>query len=151
LYLVQLVEQQSDYIRTHTDLTVGIYYGDLGVDLWDKDKWEWEFENHQILVFTAQVFLNLIDHDFFCKLKKKNFLIKKKKNFILALNSVNLIIFDECHHASGDNQYAALMNKHYDSCFDPPRVLGLTASISSRKIKPKDLADDAKELEKTYR
>jgi hypothetical protein len=43
------------------------------------------------------------------------------------------------------------MNKHYDNCSEPPRVLGLTASISNRKIKPKDLVDYAKELEKTYR
>ncbi len=64
---------------------------------------------------------------------------------------MNLIIFDECHHASGDNQYASLMTKHYDKCSHPPRVLGLTASISGKKIKPKDLADNAKELEKIYR
>jgi hypothetical protein len=43
------------------------------------------------------------------------------------------------------------MNKHYDTCLDPPRVFGLTASISSKKIKPKDLYNKAKELEKTYR
>jgi len=43
------------------------------------------------------------------------------------------------------------MNKHYDNCSQPPRVLGLTASISSKKIKPKNLVDDAKELEKIYR
>ncbi len=66
---VQLVEQQSEYIRKHTDLTVGIYYGELGVDLWKKDQWDIEFENHQVLVFTAQVFLNLIDHDIFCKIQ----------------------------------------------------------------------------------
>ncbi|CAF1375740.1 unnamed protein product [Rotaria sordida] len=130
---VQLVDQQSDYICTHTNLRVGRYCGELGVDLWDKEKWQDEFEKHQVLVFTAQIFLNLIDHNYF------------------SLNHVNLIIFDECHHASGDNQYAALMNKHYDNCFDPPRVLGLTASISSKKIKPKDLFDHAKELEKIYR
>jgi endoribonuclease Dicer len=63
---------------------------------------------------------------------------------------VNLIIFDECHHASGDDHYASLMDKHYDKCKSPPRILGLTASISSKKIRPKDLADKAKELEKTY-
>ncbi|CAF4989461.1 unnamed protein product [Rotaria sp. Silwood1] len=130
---VQLVDQQSDYIRTHTNFRVGKYCGELGVDLWDKEKWEDEFEKNQVLVFTAQVFLNLIDHNYF------------------SLKHINLIIFDECHHASGDNQYAALMNKHYDNCPDPPRVLGLTASISSKKIKPKDLLDNAKELEKTYR
>ncbi|CAF2107810.1 unnamed protein product [Rotaria magnacalcarata] len=130
---VQLVTQQSEYILTHTDLTVGKYYGELAVDLWNKEKWEYELENHQVLVFTAQVFLDLIDH----------------ANF--SLKQINLIIFDECHHASGDDRYAALMNKHYDNCPDPPRVLGLTASISSKKIKPDKLFDNAKELEKTFR
>jgi ERCC4-related helicase len=77
--------------------------------------------------------------------------VEKNELFVLALNNVNLIIFDECHHASGDNQYAALMNKHYDNCFDPPRILGLTASLSTKKIKPKDLPDDAKDLERIYR
>ena len=67
------------------------------------------------------------------------------------MNDVNLIIFDECHHATGDNQYAALMLKHYDQCHSPPRVLGLTASISNRKIRPRDLPGDATELMKIYR
>ncbi|CAF5114039.1 unnamed protein product, partial [Rotaria sp. Silwood1] len=62
---VQLVDQQSDYIRTHTNFSVGKYCGELGVDLWDKEKWEDEFEKNQVLVFTAQVFLNLIDHNYF--------------------------------------------------------------------------------------
>lgn len=68
-----------------------------------------------------------------------------------ALNQVNLIIFDECQHATGDNQYAALMNNHYDQCSAKPRVLGLTASISIKKIQAKDLEKISKELEKTYR
>lgn len=68
-----------------------------------------------------------------------------------ALKQVNLIIFDECQHATGDNPYAALMNKHYDQCIEKPRVLGLTASISIKKIQVKDLEKISKELEKTYR
>ena len=64
--LVQLVDQQSNYIRIHTGLAVGCYYGDLGVDFWRKDKWMEELESHQVLVFTAQVFLDLIDHNYFC-------------------------------------------------------------------------------------
>lgn len=64
---------------------------------------------------------------------------------------MNLLIFDECQHATGENPYASLMNKHYDQCTDPPRILGLTASIMARKIKPKDLLEGARELEKIYR
>ena len=76
IFLVQLAQQQSEYIHTHTDLKIGTYYGELGVDFWKKDQWDIEFENNQVLVFTAQVFLNLIDHDFFCKINK-NFLFKR--------------------------------------------------------------------------
>lgn len=61
------------------------------------------------------------------------------------------MVFDECHHASGDDHYAALMNKHYDQCVDPPRVLGLTASLSGKKIQPKELVARARDLERIYR
>lgn len=64
-FAVQLVEQQGGYIQRHTDLIVGKYSGDRGVDLWDKQRWESEFEQHQVLVFTSQVFLNLVDHNYF--------------------------------------------------------------------------------------
>ncbi|CAF1172745.1 unnamed protein product [Adineta ricciae] len=130
---VQLASQQSKYLSTHLDLKIGTYYGDLGVDYWKIDKWNEELEKHNVLVFTAQVFLNLVDHNYF------------------ALKHVNLLIFDECQHATGENPYASLMNKHYDQCPDPPRILGLTASIIARKIKPKDLLESARELEKIYR
>ncbi|CAF3586308.1 unnamed protein product [Rotaria sp. Silwood1] len=126
---VALVQQQSDYIRIHTDLSVGKYYGELGVDLWEKQRWIDEFEHHQVLVFTAQVFLNLVDHNYF----------------------LNLLIFDECHHSEGENCYAALMKRHYDSCHDPPRILGLTASISAKKIMPFQLNQAAKDIENIYR
>lgn len=65
MFLVALVQQQSEYIATHTDLKVGQYYGELNVDFWEKQKWIDEFENHQVLVFTAQVFLNVISHKHF--------------------------------------------------------------------------------------
>ncbi|CAF4055169.1 unnamed protein product [Rotaria sp. Silwood2] len=130
---VALVRQQSDYIHIHTDLSVGQYYGELGVDLWQKQRWIDEFEHHQVLVLTAQVFLNLVDHNYF------------------PLYKVNLLIFDECHHSTGENCYATLMSRHYRSCHDPPRILGLTASISAKKITPSQLNQAAKDIENTYR
>ena len=66
-FLVQLAAQQSNYIIRHTDLSVGVYYGDLGVDFWEKSKWDIEFEQHQVLVFTAQVFRNIVDRNIFRK------------------------------------------------------------------------------------
>ena len=147
---VQLVHQQSSYIITHTDLRVGVYFGDMGVDYWDRQKWKDEFEGHQVLVFTAQVFLDILNHNHFCKRSIRCRPLGRVR-FAVALSKVNLLIFDECHHATGDNQYASLMHHHYDQCTDKPRILGLTASISNQKIKPKDLPVKAQELEKTYR
>ncbi|CAF1126055.1 unnamed protein product [Adineta steineri] len=130
---VALVQQQSEYIRIHTDLKVGKYYGELKVDLWDKERWINEFEQHQVLVFTAKVFLDLVDHNYF------------------PLYKVNLLIFDECHHSTGENCYASLMRRHYDTCHDQPRILGLTASISAKKLKLSQLETTAKQIEETYR
>jgi ERCC4-related helicase len=62
-----------------------------------------------------------------------------------------LLIFDECHHSKGENCYAALMKRHYEDCRDPPRILGLTASISAQKIKPDQLSPEAQKIEETYK
>lgn len=44
-----------------------MFHGELGVDDWSKSRWDEELEKHHVLVFTAQVFLNIIDHNIFCK------------------------------------------------------------------------------------
>ncbi|CAF1083057.1 unnamed protein product, partial [Didymodactylos carnosus] len=114
---VPLVDQQGDYISLHTNMRVGKYYGELNTDAWDKQKWNNEFNSHQVLVMTAQIFLDVIEHKFF------------------LLSQVNLLILDECHHATGKDPYAILMNGYYDKCSPQPRILGLTASITSKKLK----------------
>lgn len=81
--LVVLVHQQSEYIRIHTDLTVGRYYGELGVDLWLKQQWIEEFEQHQVLVFTAQVFLNLVVHNVF----RTAFVWTERSSLFLSIDS----------------------------------------------------------------
>jgi hypothetical protein len=43
-----------------------------------------------------------------------------------------------------------IMKKHYPSCRDPPRILGLTASISAQKIEIHQLEKAAKDLEKIF-
>ncbi len=73
----------------------------------------------------------------------------KTDTIFSALHQVNLLIFDECHHATGDGQYATIMKK-YDSCSNCPRILGLTASISGQKIEPKKLQKVANELQTIY-
>nr|XP_053628176.1 endoribonuclease Dicer-like [Cherax quadricarinatus] len=82
---------------------------------------------------VAQIFLDLILHA------------------RLPLSLVNLIIMDECHHASGSHpmreimrQYESLKKSFPQKC---PRVLGLTACVIHRKCKKKDVMDTMKKLE----
>lgn len=40
--------QQAEVIRVHTDLRVGHYYGDMGVDFWKAERWAEEIEKNQV-------------------------------------------------------------------------------------------------------
>ncbi|XP_013409876.1 LOW QUALITY PROTEIN: endoribonuclease Dicer-like [Lingula anatina] len=130
---VPLVAQQAKVLRLHTDVCVGEYVAAMGVDSWEKEKWSKEFQQKQVLVMTAQIFLNILHHGFFPMWK------------------VNLIVFDECHHAVKSHPYVKIMD-HFGQC-DPlhyPRILGLTASILNSKCKtPDELERKMGELEVT--
>ena len=70
--------------------------------------------------------------------------------FRSALDNVNLLIFDECHHATGNDPYARIMKEHYPQCKEKPRILGLTASISTQKIEAHQLRKAATDLEDIF-
>jgi hypothetical protein len=52
------------------DLEIGIYYGSSNIKLQNTEQWKKEFESHRVLIFTVQIFLNLLTHNLFCKFKK---------------------------------------------------------------------------------
>lgn len=129
-----LASQQAKVIEKHTDLKVEKYIGAMNVDLWDKEKWEYELNKNNVLVMTAQIFLDLLNHAY------------------IKLTQVNLLIFDECHHAKKEHQYRqitqAFKEYHKD---DLPKIIGLTASVVNGKVKPRSLESEIKELERTLR
>lgn len=62
---VNLVEQQANYLEKFTNLTIGRYSGESRCDFWSKEQWELEISKHQVLVMTAQILVNIIQHGYF--------------------------------------------------------------------------------------
>ena len=132
LNAVPLVKQQAAYIEVHSCLSVGQYTGEMGVDGWDCRRWKIELNQHHVLVMTMTIFKNLLLHS------------------IIKLNQVNLLIFDECHHAVKNHDYVQIMRifrPFIEKGDDIPRRLGLTASLIPSKCKPGDIEKKIKELE----
>ncbi|CAJ0586802.1 unnamed protein product, partial [Mesorhabditis spiculigera] len=127
---VSLVEQQSAQIAMHTSFTVGKLHGALHVEYHSsKEKFREFLEKNHIIVLTAQVFLDLMNHAFYDP------------------DQTALLIFDECHHAMGKGHpYRQIMERvrHISDRF---RVLGLTASLINAQTKPALLEQEIRKLE----
>ena len=129
------MKQQAEYISRHTSLSIGQYSGEMGVDRWSKHDWLLELEQKHVLVMTMTIFKNILLAGF------------------LKLSQVNLVVFDECHHAVKNHDYVQIMHmfKKYieDGGDGIPRRLGLTASLIPSKCKPGDIEKKIRELEET--
>ncbi|CAA7056222.1 unnamed protein product [Microthlaspi erraticum] len=109
---VPLVYQQAEVIRNQTSFQVGHYCGEMGQDFWDARRWQREFESKQVLVMTAQILLNILRHS------------------IIRMESINLLILDECHHAVKKHPYSLVMSEFYHTTPKDkrPAIFGMTAS-----------------------
>ncbi|KAG6873367.1 hypothetical protein C0995_016476 [Termitomyces sp. Mi166 len=109
---VVLVEQQGNFIAQNTPLRVIKLHGVLDIDLTDRAQWKKRFDNHDVLVMTAQIFLNILTHS------------------LWSISRVSLMIFDECHHARKNHPYNGIMREYFQipttAC--RPKIFGMTAS-----------------------
>lgn len=157
---VALVSQQAAYIRRHSHHSVGEYSGDLNLDFWTKEIWQQELSQNQvqfpdkdvcpnwlslvssavcfffcvqILVMTCQIFLNMLMHGY------------------IELSEINLLIFDECHHAVNDQPMRQVMQL-FEHCPRElqPRILGLTATLLNSNCKFGRVKEEVRSLEKTF-
>ncbi|XP_018354963.1 PREDICTED: endoribonuclease Dicer [Trachymyrmex septentrionalis] len=130
---VALVEQQSTYIKRHTDLRCKGYSGDMKVDFWSEQQWITEIEEHEVLVMTSQIFLNLLIHAY------------------IILDRINLIMFDECHRAVDNHPMRQIMQQ-FENCSKEqhPRVLAMSATLLNANIKADKIESTIKDLEITF-
>ncbi|XP_074292771.1 endoribonuclease Dicer homolog 2-like [Silene latifolia] len=123
---VVLVTQQAEVIETCTDLKVGKYWGDMGVDFWEAARWKDEQEKHEVLVMTPKILLDALSHTF------------------IKLDMIKVLIFDECHNAKGKHPYACIMKDFYHRQLhtnEVPRIFGMTASPVKSKAKGSESYD----------
>lgn len=85
---VTLVFQQSAVLRNNLNQSVAHFYGDLGPDLWDKAIWDMHRQKHSVIVCTAEI----LNHALL--------------NGHVKVDQINLLIFDEAHHAKKEHPYA---------------------------------------------
>ncbi|KAI8901112.1 hypothetical protein BC833DRAFT_183137 [Globomyces pollinis-pini] len=109
---IPLVSQQATYITTHSNLKVGQYRGGNNNLSWTSEEWQAEMLDTDVFVMTPYILLNAMDHG------------------SISMKNVNLIVFDECHHARSSHPYNLLMKTHYSMCLeqDRPKIFGMTAS-----------------------
>jgi endoribonuclease Dicer len=78
---------------------------------WDKEFWDMQFDNYMVIVCTAAILQKCLAHAF------------------IKMEQVNLLIFDEAHHAKKSHPYARIIKDYYVKMGgERPRILGMTSS-----------------------
>ncbi|KAI9797134.1 MAG: Dicer-like protein 1 [Piccolia ochrophora] len=126
---VTLVFQQYAVLECNLDQPIERFCGDMGCPLWNRQTWEKHFKENMVIVCTAEVLLQCLMHGF------------------ISMDRINLLIFDEAHHAKKNHPYARIIKDFYLAESDVakrPNIFGMTASPVDAKV---DVVDAAKELE----
>ena len=106
-----------------------MFCGDMGCDLWSGSKWKKHFANNMVIVCTAEVLRQCLHHSF------------------ISIDQINLLIFDEAHHAKKDHTYARIIKDFYAAAPQGtilPKIFGMTASPVDARV---DVKRAALELE----
>ena len=126
---VQLVFQQHAVLKANLDQPMNMFCGDMGCDLWNKKLWGKHFSENMVIVCTAEVLRQCLHHSF------------------ISMNQINLLIFDEAHHAKKDHAYARIIKDFYvqqEKHVVLPKIFGMTASPVDTRV---DVKKAAAELE----
>lgn len=98
-------------------------------DRYSQEVWHQHFSANEVIVCTAEVLHQCLQRAF------------------LRMDQINVLIFDEAHHAKKEDPYAKIMQDFYFREYDKskrPRVFGMTASPVDAKV---DVFQAARDLE----
>lgn len=115
------------------------YFYDGTIVSWEPEKWEDEFRKNQLLVIVHDTLLMLLEDGF---LGIKMFwhctsTVGCQIGLTAAPYRINLIVLDECHHATKDHPYRKIMSYLHSrgDAVPQPKILGLSASVINIKLK----------------
>ncbi|KAL8788944.1 MAG: hypothetical protein Q9195_007060 [Heterodermia aff. obscurata] len=126
---VTLVFQQFAVLECNLDQKIERFCGEMGCELWSKSVWEQLFKDNMVVVCTAEILHQCLMHSF------------------ISLDQINLLIFDEAHHAKKNHAYARIMKDFYMQELNlkkRPKIFGMTASPVDAK---QDVVEAARQLE----
>ncbi|KAA8904644.1 hypothetical protein FN846DRAFT_21763 [Sphaerosporella brunnea] len=128
---VTLVFQQSSVLENNIDAKVGRYYGDMcdNDKMWKPEVWEKILDKDQVIVMTADVLYLLLCRAF------------------VGMKDINLLCFDEAHHAKKNHVYARIIKDFYEPLPTEfrPKIFGMTASPVDARV---DVVEAAMDLER---
>ncbi|KAK6853137.1 hypothetical protein PG995_009949 [Apiospora arundinis] len=129
---VSLVAQQSAFLRRNLDYSIGDVSGEqLGGAGMKRDYYQNILSSKEVIVCTAAILLDCLHHSY------------------LSIDQINLLIFDEAHHAKKNHPYSVIIKDFYADAekrnSQRPRIFGMTASPVD--VKKGDILTGALELE----
>jgi endoribonuclease Dicer len=108
-----------------------MFCGDMGTTSWKGTRWQDNFERNMVIVCTAEVLRQCLHHSY------------------ISMDRINLLIFDEAHHAKKDHPYARIIKDFYLQApknTTLPKVFGMTASPVDARVDPKKAAAELEAL-----
>jgi endoribonuclease Dicer len=127
---VSLVHQQWKVLKANLDHDVAKFHGELVGNMCTEDFWQNQFNENMVIVCTADILLQCLHSSYF------------------RMDQINLLIFDEAHHAKKNHPYARIIKDFYADMEMAsqrlPRILGMTASPVDAKT---DLETASAQLE----
>jgi endoribonuclease Dicer len=128
---VTLVFQQASVLDNNLDAKVGMYYGDMcdKDKMWKPEVWDKVLSEDMVIIMTADVLYLLLCRAF------------------VRMKDINLLCFDEAHHAKKNHVYARIIKDFYETELEEarPRIFGMTASPVDARV---DVVEAAMELER---
>jgi len=116
---VPLVFQQFAVLERNLDYDVDRLCGAMMTDKWSKQVWEERFAKTHVIVCTPDVLKSCLSCSF------------------ISMRQINLLVFDEAHHAKKGHAYAQIIKDFYLTDVDEgarPRIFGMTASPVDARV-----------------